>query len=284
MENKDLPLNEIIKTLTYSAVFKYPLSFNQLGTYLGTKTSYGNLVKALRILEKTKKISQRNGKYYLYHKHTIRWRKAADKTKSQFEQAKKLLEPLKKIPWIKLLALTGPIAASSPQKNGDIDIFIIAQNKRLWITRLFVVMYLKATGTYRTDKNPKNKICPNLFISETNMTWPKENQNLFIASEIVRMQPLLNRDNTYLKFLTTNPWIKNYFPNFIFERVNKERRLNPGILDILEKFAYKIQKAYMKKKITTEKTALGIIHFNKNDKTKKIMNTYEKILEDQKVL
>jgi len=269
---------EILKTLSYSSVFKYPLSFYQLGTYLGCKCNYRDFVKALRELEKYKKISQKAGKYYTPNKHVENWPKKFEETKKRTEEARKIIETLEKIPWIKLLALTGPLAAANPQESGDIDIFIVAQEKRLWLTRLLVVLYLKSLGKYRTDKNPTNKICPNLLVAENHLLWEKKKQNFYIASEIVRMQPIINREETYERFLTKNRWVEKFFPNFIFEKTEGEKRHGANILDLLEKLSYKLQKAYMNSKITTEDVNAKMIHFNKNDKTKEILTKYKENL------
>jgi len=138
--------NEVLKTLAYSEVFKYPLSFYQLGTYLGCRCSYKDLVKALRKLEKRRIISQKAGKYCVAQKYAENWPEKLKETARKTEQARDIIKRLEKIPWIKLLALTGPLAASNPQEKGDVDVFVVAQKKRLWLTRLFVVLYLKYFG------------------------------------------------------------------------------------------------------------------------------------------
>ena len=269
---------EILKTLAYSNIFKYPLSFCQLGTYLGCECNYREFVKALRELEKYKKISQKTGKYYTPCEHVENWHRKLEETKRRTERARKIVEPLEKIPWLKLLALTGPLAAANPQKNGDIDVFIVAQRRRLWVTRLFVVLYLKALGKYRTDKSSIDKVCPNLLVAEDNLLWENKKQNLYIASEIIRMQPLINRENTYERFLAANKWVNEFFPNFRFKKTESERQYNLGILDLLEKLSFKLQRVYMNSKITTENIDTKTIHFNRNDKTDEILSAYEEIL------
>lgn len=270
--------NEVLKTLAYSEVFKYPLSFYQLGTYLGCRCSYKDLVKALRELEKRRIISQKAGKYCVAQKYAENWPEKLKETARKTEQARDIIKRLEKIPWIKLLALTGPLAASNPQEKGDVDVFVVAQKKRLWLTRLFVVLYLKSLGKYRTDKNSVDKVCPNLLIAEDNMLWERKKQNLYIASEIVRMQPIINREKTYWRFLTANKWCENFFPNFEFEKIENFQGSNPKVLDLLEKAVYWAQKKYMGKKVVREKVTPKLIHFNKNDKTEEILMKYKENL------
>ncbi|MBD3365975.1 hypothetical protein GF360_01380 [candidate division WWE3 bacterium] len=268
----------ILETLAYSAVFKYPLSFHQLGTYVGAEVNeYKKFVKALRQLEKQKKISQKYGKYHLFGKHTVKWDKKLKLTKKKVKEDVEILEVLQKIPWIQMIALTGPLAAANPDKKGDVDVFIVSKKRRLWLTRFFVFLYLKALGKYRTDKNPAGKVCPNLLVTEDNLAWDSKRQNLYVASEIVRMQPILDKRDTYLRFLEANSWIKGFFPNFRWQTPEKKKNFNFGVLDVLEYFAFIGQKFYMSKKITSEQISLKFIHFNRDDKTEAILEKFKNI-------
>ena len=130
---------------------------------------------------------------------------------------------------------------------------------------------------YRTDKSPSGKICPNLLVSEEKMSWEKEKQNFYVASEIVRMQPVIDGEETYLRFLNGNSWIQNFFPNFVFGEMPRRREewKVPKILDFVEACFFLFQKALMSRKITTEKVKKDFIHFNRYDKTNEILGKYE---------
>ncbi|MBP8960936.1 nucleotidyltransferase domain-containing protein [Patescibacteria group bacterium] len=267
----------ILGALRYSNIFSYPLSFFQIGLYLGQKTSIEELQKNLKILVKKKAITKRENVYKLTKVQNVNWNQKQAQSKKLFKKYSKLLKKLEKIPWIQMIALTGSVAASNPEENDDIDIFIITKKNRLWITRFFIVVYLKAWNTYRTEQEPNGKICPNLLITENNMVWPQDKQNLYVASEIVRMQPVFDRENAYLRFLTKNKWIEKYFPNFIFEGVEKKGEFwtfLPNPLDLVEMLFYLSQRFFMKNKITTEEIKKNFIHFNKYDRTNEILEKY----------
>lgn len=279
MKNKE-EINDleeaILKTLQYSNIFSYPLSFYQLALYLGVETNQNKLKEKLNQLVKKKQVKQKENIFRLKGKNSEIWKQKQKRSKRLFKKYSAILKKLEKIPWIKMVAITGSLAAYNPGQEDDVDILVITEPKRLWITRLLLVLYLKSWNLYRTDEDFQGKICPNILISQDSMSWPKEKRNYYIASEIVRIQPIINNNETYLQFLNQNDWIKEYFPNFHFERINFPNRkfVWPNILDIAEFLLFMGQKLFMTKKLTTERITKNLIHFNKNDRTSEILEKY----------
>jgi hypothetical protein len=174
-----------------------------------------------------------------------------------------------------MICITGSVAAFNASKSDDIDFFIVTEKNRVWITRLLVVLILKLSGLYRTDADAAEKICPNLFIDETCSEWSKDQRNIYVAHEIALMHPIFYRDNAYFDFLKANSWVKDFFdmPAIHSETKPKFRPISK-IGDFFEFLARSLQILYMSKGKTTEITKSGIIHFNKNDWSKKILKEF----------
>ncbi len=276
----------IIKTLSYRAVFNYPLSFCQLGTYLISKhkVDYHTLRSALSYLVKVKKVRVKKNKYYLSSVAPVAWEVRYNSSKKLIEKAKRITRYLSKIPWIKFVGVSGSVAAFNGAKNEDIDIVVICKNKRLWLTRGFLFVVLIILGQLRTDKDPKRKICPNILLDERNLSWSKKRRNIYTAHEVVMLYPLMDRDNTYHRFLKSNEWIFSHFGNFHIDlaRTAPIKKTNNIVLDALENLAYKWQLKYMKEKITTEITKKDIIHFNREDVMGDILESYKDMLSLKK--
>jgi hypothetical protein len=198
------------------------------------------------------------------------------------EVAKNIVKVLSVIPWVKLIGVTGSVAAFNAKDDSDIDFFIISARNRLWLTRFFTVLILKAIGRYRTNEDYTGKVCPNIYIDEQNLSWPKNKRNLFIAQEIIMMHPVLNRSNTYFNFIKANQWIFEYFRNFniSFPVKTEKEFMHSQIINSVENMSRKLQIWYMKKKKTSEITERGIIHFNREDWTNKILIKYEEIVKN----
>lgn len=269
----------ILNTLKYRSVFNAGLSYFQLYTYLISPTEIDiKLFKhRLKHLHKIKKIKIKNGKYYLPSAKAASWVLGADNAKRHLAKVAEVLKLLEKIKWIRLLALTGSVAAFSAKKNDDIDIFIITEKNRVWLTRLFVVLILKTTQKYRTEKKYTSKICPNIYISDAHLTWFEDKQNIYTANEISLLYPIINRANIYFDFLASNSWIAAFLPNFkVLSDIKKHRdtHKNSAFVNVLDSFAMIVQLVYMKSKKTTEITTKDFIHFNKKDHSQEILQKY----------
>lgn len=273
----------IKKTLSYSAIFKYPLSYSQLVTYLMTKHEYHYLFfnKQLRRLLKSKSIAVDKEKFFIPGNKPISWQNRYKVSKDLIEKTQQNLSVLKKVPWIKLVAVTGSVAAHNADKESDIDVFVIAQKNRLWLTRFFTFLLLKAVNLYPNKDGETGKICANLYLDEENLVWPKDKRSVYIAHDIAMMQPIIHRDNVYFRFLQANKWINDFLPNYKFEQVERTTpwvKGNSVLVNLVENLVMHIQLMYMKRHQTTEVAKKHIIHFNKNDNAPRILNEFSDLV------
>ena len=272
----------IKNTLAYRAIFKYPMSFYQLSTFLITDRvlDYEIFSKELSKLCKNRSVKVKGSKYFLTGFKPVSWSLRIKQSQEQINKIMPIIKLLEIIPWIRLCAITGSAAAYNLSTKDDIDIFIITKPKRLWITRFFTVLLLKISGKYRSDESPWGKICPNIFLDETRMEWDKEKQNVYVAHEILMMHPVINREDVYFKFLNSNTWIYKYFANLVPEKgkfsvKNESKIARSKLIDFFEDSLRTLQYLYMRKKKTNEIIKKDFIHFNKADSTKNILNQYE---------
>lgn len=279
---------DIRKTLSYSAVFKYPMSKFQLYSFLITRNNYSVkfFERSLRRLVKKRHIKAKNGKYHLTNIRPISWGLRDRYTKDLFESAKIGFKALKAVPWIKMAAVTGSAASNNAQKDDDLDIFIITEKNRLWITRGFVTLILSVINKYARGGEGNGKFCCNLFVDESRSKWKKEARNLYVAREILSMHPFIDRDNMYFRFLKQNDWCFRYFRN---QKISFPEKLNPTLkgksllVNLAENIARKTQLRFMRVRKTSEVTTKRVIHFNKHDHTKNILDQYKEFLKTELV-
>jgi hypothetical protein len=270
----------IINTLKYRSVFKASMSRFQLGTYLISDREIPADIFESRIkgLLKSKKIKQYKGSYHLVRKKPLSWSLRAKYSQNHIQKTNIGLELLKSIKWIKLMAITGSVAAYNSKKNDDVDLFIISEKNRIWLTRFFVVLILKALGKYRTDKSYNNKLCPNIYMDETRVRWSEEKRNIYVAHDIIMMQPVINKDDMYFRFLNANRWVFEYFPHFKVqcpEKFGKGTKFNSDIVDFLELVFMSVQLWYMRKRQTTEIVSKEFIHFLREDHSEDVLQKFE---------
>jgi hypothetical protein len=291
--------NSILRTLLYADLFDYPLKKEEIWQWLigrnkKAREQEGKKEFEIRLKEllKLKRI-QSNSDYYFLPKRQkiVKLRKKRERwSASKIEIAKKVVIALRRLPWIKLIGITGSLAVNNSDENDDIDLFFITSDNRLWLTRGLVVLSLKLKGIYRQSGKIQDMICPNMFISKSKMEiQPK---NLYLAHEICQLVPVFDRDNTYLKFLRANSWVGEYLPNALEmlknadQYADKRRKIGFSVVQrkiqrssAIESLAMKIQLFYMRNHRTTEVVNKNVIRFHPNDVRIDIMKKYQEMLK-----
>ncbi len=269
----------ILDTLSYRAVFNYPLSFYQLGTLLvtGKPVTLELLSSELKDLIKSKRVGQRSDKYFLAGTSPVDWLSRKENTDRMLQRLSGVFRLLGYIPWVKLVGVTGTLAAGNASDKDDVDVFIVAARGRVWLARFFVVLLLKLCGVYRTDVYPQGKVCPNIFVDESSISWPNEKRNIYIAHEILLMRPVVDKDNAYFGFLHSNGWVFDYFKNTCVYDVLSVVPKEPEsvLVNLTERLLMRLQLWYMRNKRTIEITNERLIHFNREDNTKRIIDGFE---------
>lgn len=287
-QDRDVCELAVKKTLAYRSIFKYPLSLFQLKTFLisGQKIKSKSLSEAIKHLINRKFIKKKNGKYFLPGVNPVNWDEKKKLTEKLFRKNIDALKLISKVPWVRMVCVTGSAAAYNASNESDMDVFIIASKNRVWITRFFVTLILKIIGKFPQTEGEPGKICTNLYLEEKHMSWPEEKRNIFVAHDIVMMQPVFDSKQTYFKFLNANKWVSEYFPNFYINQMSLEknkRQLTSPLVDFVEDRFMKIQLRHMKRKQTTETTTKHLIHFKKNDNSQKIISAYESVIKNRNI-
>lgn len=237
-------------TLLYHDIFEYPLTLMELIKWEPGK-------KAMRLKYKIPGYEFKDGYFYLkgrkglVFKRTIRRRSSINKLKI----VRKAVRVLNAIPQIKMVAVTGATAMFNARGESDIDLLIVTQKGRLWTTRLACLLALKLFGipVRRFGENSeKDKLCLNMWLDDSSLTWPENDRNIYTAHEIAQIIPILNKDKTYEIFLNKNKWLKDYWPNsvkipIVVKKITKKRKGN-----LTEFLLRDLQYLYMRKKISRE--------------------------------
>lgn len=312
----------ILSVIKYFSFFDYPPTFDEIYTFLDKKTTKNDLKKALKNLKGEKKIFTISDKPVRYtigeygrKSHPPIWRvnppirraghptwrsrvKISQKKLNNF-RFKLYLKLLSFLPQIKLVGLSGSMAMMNAKEKDDIDLFIITGKNRLFTGRLIALLLAEILGIRRkfADRSSRfrvssfnNKVCLNLFFDEKELSVPSFKRSLYVAHEVLQMKPIVNKDQTYEKFLEANRWVINFFPNaykitnFKFLVSNKFQILNfknhqsnknlkfkfNNFGDWIEYFFKKLQLTLIKRHQTSEVITATQLWFHPDDFEKKI--------------
>lgn len=277
------PKRDIINTLNYKKIFKQPLTFYQLVYFCHTEfRSLKEIEDLLTELLEYHKIRYQKGFYYL-----SKLKFNAEKVTKKKEEALIAFSELEKykflfqnLPFIKFVGVTGTLASYMfDSERDDVDLFIIVEKNRLWISRVILVGFLKIFNLYVNDQNSKLKICPNFYISEDKMSWDVSKRNIYVANEIVLIQPFYDKSDYYFQFLNNNRWVRDYIPNFYIPEYESEvlpKKSYTTFLDVCDLFLMFIQKLFMKVRYGSEVLKRDTIHFLKYDNANWILESFDK--------
>lgn len=274
------PKRDIVNTLSYKKIFNQPLSIYQI-IYYGHCyfMDLREVEESIAELLKRNKIKFKNNKFFLNNTKIKESENFYEDSVDYFNKLQDLNFIFQGIPFIQMVGVTGTLASYHFNKETeDVDLFIICSRNRLWITRLFLVLVFKILNIYINNKNPNIKLCPNLYISDHNLSWETGKRNIYVANEIAMLQPIFQKNNAYFKFLSENKWVSDYLPNININDVSKNNYFDElTVLDFFESFLMVVQKRFMKVRSGAEILNKNFIHFLKTDHSARILDSFSKM-------
>jgi hypothetical protein len=246
-----------------------PLLYFAIFKYVPTVEEYNRFYPHKKIPKKISVINGRvvNEKNQKYLKQTLKKEKIS---KAKIKKREGLLRFLGKLPWVKYLGFSGTVSMLNATKNDDVDIFVISKKNRLFSARFFLltVTSLLNVRRLRKAKEVKDKLCFNLFFSETALRISLAKQTEYVAHEILQLKTVVNKDKTYERFLQENRWVFTFFPNA--KKPNKSIKkniiaANNNRPSLLERILEKVQLSLISRHRTKERVSKSQLWFFPKD-------------------
>lgn len=201
------PHDAIRTTLAHADLFQYPMQSAEIHRYLvNYRASHSQLIEWLVEAVAFGLVAQ-VGDFYMLPKReslvAVREERAA-RSAELWRPANKYGAQIARLPFVKMVGVTGSLAVDNVTKSADIDYFIITANDRLWLCRMMVI------GLVRAVARTGIELCPNYFLAERALTLTE--RDVYIARELAMMIPLHGFDY-YQRMMAANSWIGDYLPN-----------------------------------------------------------------------
>ncbi|HEY7355164.1 MAG TPA: hypothetical protein VH590_01825 [Ktedonobacterales bacterium] len=132
------------------------------------------------------------------------WRRRQHCSARKWQSARRYTRLIRCLPCIRMVAVTGTLAAHSAEADDDIDLFLITTPGRVWLARALTVAVVRLAALFGVT------LCPNYLIATDALELSEH--NLYAARELVQMQPLYGAA-WYHQFRAHNPWTLDYLPN-----------------------------------------------------------------------
>lgn len=213
ISEKNIPISllgkSIIKTLAYYDIFDYPLTVEEIFYNLGTNhVSVLDIQKEIELLCKDGLTFKKSNFYLLRNDENFITRRLEGNklAEKKINSAYKMTKFISKFPYVRAVLLSGSISKGYMEKDSDVDYFIITQPKRLWVTRLLLMLFKKVFLF-----NSRKIFCINYFVDTE--TLEIEEKNIFTATELTTLIPTYGKE-LYDELYKKNSWIRDFYPNF----------------------------------------------------------------------
>jgi hypothetical protein len=197
-----------LSTVTYASIFEYPLTPEQLHesliavrANLEDVTSWYQQSATLQAA-----IECRDGYFFPRGRgDLVELRQRRERTsRTMLDELRKPLALVLRMPWVRMVALSGSLAHLNASREADLDLFVITRPGRVWSVTTTVLLLARLFGWRR-------RLCLNYVISQKHLAIAPT--DLFSANQIVHLRPLVGTD-VYLRFLEANRFVEGYYPNF----------------------------------------------------------------------
>lgn len=199
----------IVSTVAYRDVFDFPLSLDEIHRFLHRqRCTVSEIAATLRATRLCHGRLATDGRFYCLRNREpvlaergIRERRAD----AVLVSARGIARRLAHFPHIRMVAITGSLAARNAYDGADIDFLCVTGEGRLWQARAMVLVAKRLANMSR-----KPRICPNFFLSTAALDF--DDHSMYIAQELAQMVPVYGFD-IYDRIRARNAWSDRFLPN-----------------------------------------------------------------------
>jgi hypothetical protein len=117
------------------------------------------------------------------------------------------------VPFIRTIAVTGSVAYGSAGKWDDIDLFVITERNRLWISNLLMLVQVRISKILGVRSPHLLNFCLSYVHDQEGFSNEsrKNRTNALFARELLKAKPVAGM-NEYRKILEANRWVSDLYP------------------------------------------------------------------------
>jgi len=220
------PLKGSLATLAFFDIFDRPLSLDELQKWsLGEKFSLEDLK------QKISGFSESDGDFVFLkgRKEIVASYLAQEKLRQKFDQrVAKFVPLLRFIPFVRMVAVCNSVALGTVDQRSDIDLFIVTEKDRIFLSRVLATLFFHVLGIRRHGAKIVGRFCLSFYVSESAMNLKPlllDPYDIYFAYWFLTLQPMVGGD-LFEHFFAENDWIDQYFlevetrKNVLPQRVN----------------------------------------------------------------
>ena len=179
------------------------------------RIDYNEFLSQLEHLEQLQQFERLNGFYFLKGRKGIveERQRRVRLVEEKMEIARRGIKKLRWIPFVRSVFVCNTLAGGYVKEDSDIDVFVVVQKGRLWLSRLFVTFFLSVTGLRRNKRQIKNKICLSFYVSDDHLDLKDiaiDEPDIYLMYWLVQLVSVYDPDNILADVQKANAWVKKY--------------------------------------------------------------------------
>ena len=142
---------------------------------------------------------------------------SAKQVDRKLKRAREIIRALRGVPFLRTVFISGSVALGHAKAHSDIDVLIVAQEGRIWLTRTLVTFVLGLRRMWRHDRLTRDRACLNHYITHEHLNI--QHPSLYNAFTYAHLIPLWESavlgpsphgKSLLGKFYEANDWLKDY--------------------------------------------------------------------------
>ena len=198
----------VLRSVTYAALFDYPLTLAQLhASLIGVRADAETVAAWWHTSDFLQAvIEHQDGLYFPVGRRDLLSTRARREVLSRdlLDRDRQILSVVAAMPFVRMVALSGSLAHLNAERSADLDLFVITAPHRVWSVTVSLLVIARLFGWRR-------RMCLNYVISEDALRV--EPPDLFSANQIIHLRPILGHD-VFTRFVGANPFVREIYPNF----------------------------------------------------------------------
>jgi predicted nucleotidyltransferase len=196
----------IVEALIYADLFDWPLAQAEIHRYLPISAGLPEVEAALASHRLRGLVKETDGLFALTGRVGLeeRRRKRAQVSLKMWIRAVRYARVIGSLPSVRLVAVTGSLATGAAGEDDDVDLFVVTDNGRLWLSRALTIVVVRLAALRNL------RLCPNYFLTSSAVELPERDR--FTAHELAQLIPICGKE-AYRELLERNAWYREFLPN-----------------------------------------------------------------------
>lgn len=243
IQQKDLEIKEaILDIVAYYAVMSLRVDFSTIYSYLPVRASHLAVKKQLNNLVKRGRLKLFKDRYGLpYISYKSHEPMQAQQQKLMFK-AQRWARFFKLIPSVKSVVVINSVAIGNPHDESDIDLFIITSPNRIFLTKGFLMYFLRLIRQLEDQHVSAGRFSLGMFLTTKGVKMERDMMKVNEPDLVFRMitgVPVYGGDVWY-SVLKADPYLKSRLPNYVWPKMPMRiYGVGSKFLDRLDDIAYR---------------------------------------------